>query len=173
MRYLKETAPFIIVICLGIGIFLIDLFEFSSVSARIGILLPISLFKAAYLLWLLVSRLKRTAGQEFLFFQFANFIALSVFLVIVSFSMDYYCLHRIDDTAFKGVRTDLSIGQAFLTFFYFSVSTFTTAGLGDITPQGTVAQVMVALQLCIGWLTTVLIIGNIVHLRDALTKYRP
>ncbi len=172
MRYLKETAPFIIVICLGVGIFLIDLFEFSSVSARIGILLPISIFKAAYFLWLLMSRLKRTAGQEFFFFQFANFIALSVFLVMISFSMDYYCLHRIDETAFKGVNPDLSIGGAFLTFFYFSVSTFTTAGLGDITPNGPVAQIMVALQLSIGWLTTVLIIGNIVHLRDALTQHR-
>lgn len=170
MQNLKEISPFIFVILIGVLIYLLDLFEFSSESARTGILATISLFKSAYFLWLLLTRLKRTAGQDFFFYEFARFIALSVLLVVVSFALDYYCLFRIDETEFRGVLSDASRRIELLTFFYFSVSTFTTAGLGDITPLGMVAQALVALQLCIGWLTTVLVIGNVAHLRESLTK---
>ncbi|MCC7504794.1 MAG: hypothetical protein IT259_05830 [Saprospiraceae bacterium] len=170
MKYIKETAPFAYVIFLGIAIFLLDLFEFSSESARKGILIPVALFKASYFLYLLISRLRKTAGQQFFFYQFANFIALSVLLVVVSFSLDYYCFYRIDASSFSGIPPGISTLKEFLAFFYFSVSTFTTAGLGDITPRGSLTQVLVALQLSIGWLTTVLVIGNIAHLREDLTQ---
>ncbi len=170
MRYVKETAPFAWVILVGVAIFLLDLFEFSNESARKGILVSIVLFKSGYFIWLLITRLKRTAGQHFFFDQFARFIALSVLLAVVSFALDYYCLFRIDESAFRGVSAEVSAGSELLTYFYFSVSTFTTAGLGDITPVGKVAQSLVALQLAIGWLTTVLVIGNVVHLRESFTK---
>lgn len=167
---LKEAAPFLSVIALGLAIFLLDLFEFSSTGVRKGILVSLAIFKSGYFLWMLLSRLRRSAGQEFYFHHFARFIAINVFLVMLSFAVDYYCLFRIQPDDFKGLPENAGIGGEMLSFFYFSVSTFTTAGLGDIAPAGMAARAFVTLQLCIGWLCTVLIIGNVAHLRESFVR---
>ena len=170
IKNMQAAFPFLGVIFAGLLIFLLDYFEFVNAFAREVMLLPVVLYKSGYFIWFLLARLRRTADEPFYFHHFARFLALSVFLVVLSFALDYYCLFRIDETAFRGMLPHGVLIAEFFNFFYFSVSTFTTAGFGDIVPNSLVAQSFVTLQLSIGWLCTVLVIGNVAHIRESISQ---
>lgn len=170
IKNLRAAFPFAAVILGGLLIFLLDFYEVANETTREALLLPIAGFKSAYFLWFLLTRLRNTAGEDFYFHHFARFITLSVFLVVLSFALDYYCLFRIDPDAFHSVAARENTGESFFTFFYFSVSTFTTAGFGDIVPNNLMARGFVTMQLCIGWLSTILVIGNVAYLRESAAQ---
>lgn len=112
MLELKIAYKYIIVIIIGIAIFLLDLFNESGSTLNESILILAGLFKSVY------------------FIKF-TYIAL----IVLSFAVDYNCLSRIKETAFSGILPAGNIAKEFIGFLYFSASTFTTAGFGDIKPN--------------------------------------
>ena len=159
---------YLIVIAIGTIIFMLDLFEVNSALFREILLFGISFGKAAYFIWLTFSNIRTTAERDFYFHRFVPFVALTVMLIILSFAIDFLCLHRIDPAAFSGNLGDFPC--SIITFLYFSVTNFTTAGLGEINPQTTSARVFVMLELFIGYFFTILIIANIMQLRESFSK---
>ena len=97
-------------------------------------------------------------------------MVVSILLVIISFAIDYYCLFRIKASAFDGLIHKSSVVTEFVTFFYYSISVFTTAGFGDVKPNCTSAQIFVSLELMIAFFFTVLVIANISHIRSSFVQ---
>ena len=98
------------------------------------------------------------------------FVVTSILLVILSFAIDYYCLFRIDAHAFAGLIPKQNILIEFISFFYYSISLFTTAGFGDIKPNSTSTQIFVSTELMIAFFFTVLVIANIGHIRNSFVQ---
>lgn len=96
-----------------------------------------------------------------------SFAVTTILLVIVSFAIDYYCLFRINPTAFSGILPDLNMGAEAINFFYYSISVFTTAGFGDIKPNSTSGQIFVSMELLIAFFFTIFVIANVAHLRSS------
>ena len=87
-------------------------------------------------------------------------LVLAIELVLVAFSMTYYLVARHDPTEFVGLRTRLDA-------LYFSLTTTTTVGYGDITAAGQRARLFVTVQL--GF--TLVFVGVIVGLlKDQLQQ---
>src|SRR4030081_3792000 len=98
-----------------------------------------------------------------------SFVVVSILLVIVSYGIDYYCLFRIDPGAFTGLN-ESNIGTELIAFFYYSVSVFTTAGFGDVRPHLTTAQILVSTELMIAYFFTILVLANILLLRESFKR---
>ena len=99
-----------------------------------------------------------------------GFVVVSILLVILSFAFDYYCLFKINQQAFIGIIPKQNIITEFISFFYYSISVFTTAGFGDIKPNSTSAQVFVSTELMIAFFFTILVIANITHIRASFKE---
>lgn len=76
------------------------------------------------------------------------YVTLLVALTIVEFATIYNWMRH----SFSGMTSQVSP-------LYFSVSTFTTTGYGDIRPLTSGAQLMTALQMLLDWTETTVVIG--------------
>ena len=170
MAHFTTTYKFAILILAGLLIFLSDFFELVNPLANEIILFAVSIFKATYFTRFVFGQIKETAHREFDFHEFISFVVVSILLVIISYSSDYYCLYRIDPNAFSGLISMSNIGTEFITFFYYSISVFTTAGFGDIRPTSTTAQIFVSTELMIGYFFTILVFANILLIRESFNR---
>lgn len=167
---LKTTYKYLAVILIGFIIFLLDYYEMASAITNEIILAIISISKSAYFIYFVFRTIKETAHKEFYFHDFMSFIVTSILLVITSFAIDYYCLFRINPDAFLRVIHKHHILTEFVTFFYYSISVFTTAGFGDVKPNSTSAQIFVSMELMIAFFFTILVIANIGQIRSSFAK---
>lgn len=151
-------------------VFLFDYYELIDPVISGYLLFVISLTKSSYFIYLVFKTIKDTADKEFYFKDFITFAVVSILLVIISFSIDYYCLFRINPGDFSGIIPKENLLTEFISFFYYSISVFTTAGFGDIKPNSTSAQVFVSMELMIAFFFTILFIANISHIRSSYTK---
>lgn len=170
MEHRKSTYKYLFVIITGIGIYFLDYFELANPLANEILLSFISLLKAAYFIYFVFRTIKETAHKEFDFPEFMGFVVVSILLVILSFAFDYYCLFKINQQAFIGIIPKQNIITEFISFFYYSISVFTTAGFGDIKPNSTSAQVFVSTELMIAFFFTILVIANITHIRASFKE---
>lgn len=170
MVHFKTAYKYIIVILVGILIFLLDYFELADPLTREVILFVLSIIKAAYFIYFVFTSIRESASRDFYFQEFMSFVVISILLVIISFSIDYYCLFRIQEGSFTGVIPKANIVTEFISFFYYSISVFTTAGFGDIKPNSTSAQVFVSTELLIAFFFTILVIANITHIRSSFAE---
>lgn len=167
---LKSALQPILVILIGAVVFLLDYYERISPLANEMALFLLTISKSAYFVFLTFQRIRRTLDADFFYHEFLSFIVYHVLLIILSFAVDFYCLHRIDDSAFFGIQQRPTILDEFITFIYFSVATFTTVGFGDILPRSTSAQVFVSAEVMLAFFFNILIIANIIHIRESLGK---
>lgn len=170
MARIRSTYKYFTVILIGLLIFMLDYYGLADPVTNEIILFVLSIAKAAYFIFFVFQTIKETAHKEFYFHEFISFAVVSIILVIVSFAIDYYCLFRISSGSFAGTIPKNNIVTEFISFFYYSISVFTTAGFGDIKPNSTNAQVFVSMELMIAFFFTILVIANISHIRSSFSK---
>ena len=166
MAHIKSTYKYFAVILIGFLIFMLDYYGLADPVTNEVILLVLSIAKAAYFIFFVFKTIKDTAHREFYFHEFMSFAVVSILLVIISFAIDYYCLSRISAESFAGIIPKSNIVTEFISFFYYSISVFTTAGFGDIKPNSTNAQIFVSMELMVSFFFTILVIANISHIRN-------
>jgi len=170
MIHTNTSYKYLTVISLGFIIFILDYWELTDPFTNEILLFGISAAKSVYFIGYTFSNIRESAEREFYFHEFVPFVALSVLLIVLSFGLDYFCLYQINPKAFAGEFRSPHLAETFLTFLYFSATTFTTAGLGDITPGSASARIFVMLELFIAFFFTILIISNITHIRESFAQ---
>ena len=87
---------------------------------------------------------------------------VTLFLV---YGFVYYALFNLDEKAFSGnLRIDRSQPLSFATYYdmiYFTMSTFSTAGFGDIKPQSRVARSIVMTQFIAGFILVGVLLSRV------------
>ncbi len=167
---LKYVLQPLVVILVGAIIFLLDYYEKISPDFNEVVLFLLCLCKSAYFIYVTFSRIKKSLETEFFYHEFFSFIIYNVLLIILSYAADFYCLYRIDGLAFHGMGEEKTIAGEFIAFIYFSIATFTTVGFGDIFPVSTSARIFVSTEVLLSFFFNILIISNVIHLRESLGK---
>lgn len=170
LRQMRDTWPFIIVLFAGILMFLADYYEFQNAFARELVLALISLGKSIWFVGFVIRRIRASAENEVLFHEFLAFIAIGVVLFVFSYAIDFYCLYQIRKDSFTGLPQPPDLVDDFLTFCYFSVTNFTTAGLGDVMPKTKSARFFVASELIISFFFAIFIMANLATLRESYRR---
>jgi uncharacterized protein YjbI with pentapeptide repeats len=95
-----------------------------------------------YRLWKITSN----CGQSFIRWMFLSLIIAAFFAAL------YHCIYVFypGGPAFKGQY--ISSDYPFLSFFYYSIVTFTTLGFGDIIPTNVFTQLIVMLEVVLGYI---------------------
>ena len=167
---LKSAIQPVVVILLGVIIFFLDYSERVGPLANEITLFLLTIGKSAYFIFLTFRRIRNTLETEFFYHEFLSFIVYHVLLIILSFAVDFYCLYQIDSTAFLGIQQRQTILDEFVTFAYFSVASFTTVGFGDILPRSTSAQIFVSAEVMLAFFFNILIIANVIQIRESMSK---
>ncbi len=127
----------------------------------IPLIILFTVLKVAYLLIYTFKRVERIIKSCHTFYELLYSISLIVFLIVVSFALDFTCLSHSEPGAFKGIEDQVGILRKLFEFMYFSVVTFATIGYGDITPVSLSAKSLVVLEIMTSFVMIVFIVSNI------------
>jgi hypothetical protein len=128
--------------------------------------------KVLYFLGATLHWIRRTVSSAYHRRYLMGFLVLQVLLIVLSFAIDYYCLYRINPQSFLLPTDQLhqSQGAQLVTFLYFSLGKYTTAGGGEMHPATPAAEICAMGEMVVSYFTTVLIIANVGYLQTLFSR---
>jgi hypothetical protein len=165
---LRAVALFVSIILGGVVVFVFDFYELNGPAVNTGLLLVMTTLKVLYFLGATLHWIRQTVSSAYHLRYLMGFLVLQVLLIVLSFAIDYYCLYRINADSFL-LPTDQAgrgIAAQLLTFLYFSLGKYTTAGGGEMHPVTPAAQICAMGEMVVSYFTTVLIIANVGYLQS-------
>lgn len=102
------------------------------------------------------------------YFGFLLFVSMNIFLMVISFCVDYFCIFTIDPASFSGVEEATTIPAQLFKFFYLSFLLFTNMGVANVVPVTMAAECMVMFEAIISFITIIFILSDFVNLKDSL-----
>ncbi|MBJ6109056.1 hypothetical protein JAO73_08545 [Hymenobacter sp. BT523] len=145
-----------LLLVLGLALYLVDKYEGLTPGAITGVLLLAAAGKTGYFL---LHNFRALAALRQAFRQFVLLVSLNLFMISLSFALDFYCLHRVNSNAFAGLRAGSEL-DVFGQLFYFSVGTLISNTEGSATPAVGAAQALLLLEKIAGFVSTVFVISN-------------
>jgi len=168
--HLPNFYRFSFVILIGVGIFYVGRKEIGNSVINESILFLYSVAKTIYFFSLLFARIRDTADHQVDYKDIIAFIGYNTMLIVISYGIDYLCLYEIDQTSFSGITTRDQFLPHLVTFFYFSITTFSTAGFGDIAPATVTARLLISSEMMLSWFLSILVIANFSSIRETFRQ---
>ncbi len=106
------------------------------------------------------------------YYRFMFFIALNIFVIIISFATDFVCLSQVDKFSLQGIPLHSSLFERIFECFYFSVLNFSFFGYGDILPRTVPAKIILMEEALLSFLTMILVLSDFISLKDSIADIR-
>ena len=155
-----------LLLALGLGVYLIDKYEGLSPGLITALLLLGAAGKTGYFL---LHNFRALAVFRRAFQHFLLLVSLNLSMIALSFALDFYCLYRVNDHAFNGLRLGSEL-DIFGQVFYFSVGTLISNSGGSVVAALGATQVLLLLEKIAGFVSTVFIISNAANYIDSTPK---
>ena len=166
----RAAVPFAALLLGSSLLYLFNLIKFDSPGVDTGLVLLMTVVKVACFLFATLHWIQQTVSSSFHRQYLMSFLVLQVLLIVFSFALDYYYLYQINSAAFHLPADRKSHGELLLTFLYFSLGKYTTAGVGDIHPTSPAAQICAMGEMVVSYFTTVLLIANVSYLQALFSR---
>ena len=170
--YLSAFTKSLIVIILGFFIFYIDDHDYFDFRLTIAITLFISILKCAYFIGVSYHKILEVSLKNTAYYEFIIFMALNIFVIIVSFATDFFCLLQVDARSLEGIKPGMSVAAKIFECFYFSVLNFSFFGYGDILPATIPAKIVLMLEASMSFLTVILVLSDFISLKESIADYK-
>lgn len=122
---------------------LLDVFQISSLAAASASIVAILVFSLIfYHKILMIDRIFITILSIRRLKEFIFIVIFMYGMFITAFATFYYCVDRLNHPS-----------SSYFKWFYFSVVTLTTVGLGDVAPSNMVMQILVSIESFIGYIS--------------------
>jgi hypothetical protein len=145
-----------LLLLLGLGLYLVDKYEGLPPHIITALLLLGAAGKTGCFL---LHNFRAVAVFREAFHQFLLLVSLNLSMIALSFALDFYCLYRVSDNAFIGLRPGSEL-DIFGQMFYLSVGTLISNTGGNVVAALGVTQVLLLLEKISGFVSTVFIISN-------------
>jgi len=168
--HLPNLYKFSFVILIGVVVFFIGRKDIGDKMVNEAILFIYCVAKTIYFFSLLFDRIKETADHQVNYKDILTFIGYNAMLIVTSYAIDYLCLYEIDKNSFSGITMHEQFLPHIITFLYFSIATFSTAGFGDIAPTTITARLLISAEMMLSWFLTILVIANFSSIRETFRQ---
>ena len=145
-----------LLLLLGLALYLIDKYEGLPAGIITGVLLLAAAGKTTYFL---LHNFRALSALRQAFQQFVLLVSLNLSMIALSFALDFYCLYRVNNQAFTGLRTGTEL-EVFGQLFYQSVGTLISNSGGSVAAGAGTTQVLLLLEKIAGFVSTVFVISN-------------
>ncbi|GAB3875331.1 hypothetical protein GCM10028824_30450 [Hymenobacter segetis] len=158
-----------LLLLLGLALYLLDKHEGLPPDVITGLLLVAAAGKTGYFL---LHNFRALAALRDTFQQFLLLVSLNLGMIALSFALDFYCLYRVNDHAFAGLRPGSEL-EVFGQLFYHSVGTLISNSGSTVTAAAGPTQVLLLLEKISGFVSTVFVISNAANYLGPLPKAGP
>ena len=112
-------------------------------------------------------QLGQATHMNLAYHKFMWMMLINMVQIILSFSLDYYCLLSVDSGSFS-IDTQLVGAERAFECLYFSTLNFTFFGYGDITPQTVPAKLVTMTEISLAFLTVIFLLSDFISLKESL-----
>jgi hypothetical protein len=171
LNQLIRKVSSMLYLVIGIGIFYIAVMSFIDHTSYpfTYIILFLSIIKTGVIANVTLMKVSKLMNVCHSLNDMILTFSLLILITLFSFATDYTCLFQLNSESFDGLVHFSSLYMYNLyQFFYFSVTTFSTVGFGDISPVSDVAKFIVMLEIFLSFLIIVFSLANIkkIHLNE-------
>lgn len=161
--YNKEFTSLLLqhvaVLILGFGVFLLEEYEQLPNKVNLILLLIVAIMKAIYFTVANFKNIYEVRIRDKSFNHFLILTGMNIFLIVISFGLDYYCINKVLPGSIHGLLSETKLEQ-FFECLYFSIVTFSTTGFGDVTPTNLYTRGLVAVEIVVAFTATIFVIAN-------------
>lgn len=169
-KLVRPLVIFMVILLTGFMVLLFVQREVRDVYFDELIIMVFACGKTVFGMFEMFRRIARTSDHDLDQQHLFAMISLYALLFVASFALDNLALLEVDPTALSGVGLAGSLWHRAVDMVYYSMSTFTTAGFGDILPVSTSVRVLAMGELMLAFFLTVLVIANFSSLREHFRK---
>ncbi len=155
-----------LILLLDLGLYLIDKYEGLPPAIITAVLLLGAAGKTGYFL---LHNFRALAALRQAFQQFVLLVSLNLSMIALSFALDFYCLYRVNNQAFNGLRPGSEL-EIFGQLFYHSVGTLISNSGGTASAAAGTTQVLLLLEKIAGFVSTVFVISNAANFLRPTTR---
>ena len=102
--------------------------------------------------------------------RFMLLMLINMTQIILSFSLDFHCLHRINPASFSVELAGATPFETVFEFIYYSTLNFTFFGYGDVTPQTIPAKFITMTEILLAFVTVIFLLSDFISLKESLGK---
>jgi hypothetical protein len=158
---------FMIIVASGMIVYFIEQMNLDR-SLIYALIFIVTIGKIYFFLTNSYKKLIHISRSNMTYFGFLLFVSMNIFLMVVSFCVDYFCIFIIDPGSFSGVEDAVTIPAQLFKFFYLSFLLFTNMGVANVVPVTMPAECMVMFEAIISFITIIFILSDFVNLKDSL-----
>ncbi len=115
-----------------------------------------------------LQQLRQASRDNLAYHRFMILMLVNMSQIMLSFGLDYHCLHCIDSASFGSINPAETMPEMVFDFFYFSVLNFTFFGYGDITPQTISAKLLTMTEIVLAFVTVIFILSDFISLKESI-----
>lgn len=160
----------LIITIVGFIVFYIDDRDFFDYRLTLGLAIAICILKCSYFIMVSYHKILEASVKNTAYYKFILFMSINIFVIIISFAIDYFCLIEIDPTCLKGINLHTSLPEKFFDCFYFSLLNFSFFGYGDIMPATIPSKTILMIETLISYLSIIIVLSDFVSLKDSLAE---
>lgn len=158
---------FMIIAISGVVVYFIEQLDIDR-SLLYSLIFAVTIGKIYFFITNSYKKLIHISRSDITYFSFLAFVSMNIFLMVVSFCVDYFCIFIVDPNSFSGVEDATTIPSQIFKFFYLSFLLFTNMGVANVVPVTMAAECMVMFEAIISFITIIFILSDFVNLKDSL-----
>jgi Ion channel len=115
-----------------------------------------------------LQQLLRASNENMPYHRFMVLMLVNMLQIILSFGLDYHCMHTINPGSFSSISMQYSQPELIFEFVYFSSLNFTFFGYGDVTPQTVLAKLLTITEIMLAFVTVIFLLSDFISLEDSI-----
>lgn len=112
--------------------------------------------------------IQEAATTNLTYYRFLTLVAYNMAQITISYSLDFFCLEKIDHDSLSGIDPELTGPALLFECFYFSVLNFSFFGYGDIIPDHIPAKLVMLLEVITAFATVIFLLSDFVSMKDSM-----
>ncbi|MFN9719505.1 MAG: ion channel [Planctomycetota bacterium] len=115
-----------------------------------------------------IRQLMDATRSNLAYHRFMMLMLVNMAQIILSFGLDFHCLHQISPTCFSTSLVNATFAETVFEFIYFSTLNFTFFGYGDVTPQSIPAKCITMSEILLAFVTVIFLLSDFISLKESL-----
>lgn len=166
---IRNVVEFAAIIAAWCGfIYFID--HQQTLATAVPLLIVLSLAKTTFFGVENIRQLFEATRSNQPYHRFMLLMLINMAQIILSFGLDFHCLHRINPVSFSVGQSDRTAFEDVFEFTYYSTLNFTFFGYGDVTPQTIPAKFMTMTEILLAFITVIFLLSDFISLKESLGK---
>ena len=134
----------------------------------IVIVILLSMGKTAFFGLENIQQLVKASRDNLAYHRFLMLMLINMSQIVLSFGLDYHCLHTIDAGSFSSIDPTETMPEQIFDFTYFSTLNFTFFGYGDITPQTIPAKLLTITEIVLAFVTVIFLLSDFISMKESI-----